>query len=181
MVGVFICFHWNTTHKHCQMWPFGHPLALWKITFPCYCVTLLEGSRRLLPKKSGIMDDHGQPNWVMAAPRYIRQFFPLDAVLEGLFHLLGELFDVEVRRPRWFRWWYEWGQPSMVGWFGKITLENGWFRCTRVCPFQETSTWTWSDLYISTSSLCSGSSIRPSYLSSFSGAETTRVGHQRVA
>eukprot|EP00438_Fugacium_kawagutii_P005828 Skav231212 [mRNA] locus=scaffold2958:165351:176447:- [translate_table: standard] len=29
---------------------------------------------------------------------YIRQFFPLDAVLEGLFHLLGELFDVAVRQ-----------------------------------------------------------------------------------
>ncbi|CAL1134079.1 unnamed protein product [Cladocopium goreaui] len=31
---------------------------------------------------------------------YIRQFFPLDAVLEGLFHLLGELFDVEVREEQ---------------------------------------------------------------------------------
>ena len=28
--------------------------------------------------------------------RYIRQFFPLDAVLEGLFDLLGDLFDVQV-------------------------------------------------------------------------------------
>jgi len=29
---------------------------------------------------------------------YIRQFFPLDAVLEGLFDLLGDLFDVQVQQ-----------------------------------------------------------------------------------
>lgn len=64
------------------------------------------------------MINRGQPNW-WVRPRYIRQFFPLDAVLEGLFHLLGELFDVEVPNfslPRWFR----------VGVFMVFHMNGGW-------------------------------------------------------